>query len=131
MLNGFIIINKVKTIKKILVAEDEKPLAHAMELKLTNAGYEVTVANDGDQAIQYLKNNKYDLLLLDLIMPVSDGFNVLQNMKNSKNNTPVIVMSNLSQEEDKIKTTHFGVKDFFIKSDTSLAELISKIQTYI
>ncbi|MBP9820854.1 response regulator [Candidatus Saccharibacteria bacterium] len=121
----------MKPSKKILIAEDEKPLAHAMELKLSNAGYVVTVANDGDQAIQYLKNNKYDLLLLDLIMPVSDGFNVLQNMKISKNKTPVIVMSNLSQEEDKIKTTNFGVKDFFIKSDTSLAELILKIQTYI
>lgn len=117
--------------KKILIAEDEKPLAHAMELKLTNAGYSVTVANDGDEAIAYLKNNKYDLLLLDLIMPISDGFNVLLNMKKSKNKTPVIVMSNLSQEEDKIRTTNLGVKDFFIKSDTSLAELVFKIQSYI
>lgn len=121
----------MKSNKKILIAEDEKPLSHAMELKLTNAGYTVTVASDGNKAIDYLKNNRYDLLVLDLIMPVSDGFNVLQNMKARKDKTPVVVMTNLSQEEDKIKTADFGVKDFFIKSDISLAELVSKIKTYI
>ena len=67
--------------KKILIAEDEKPMAHALEMKLNNSGYEAKAVYDGIQAMEELTNNKYDLMLLDLMMPKMDGFGVLEAMK--------------------------------------------------
>jgi DNA-binding response OmpR family regulator len=100
---------------KILIAEDEKPLAHALELKLTNAGHEVVVANDGVEADELLKQGGFNLVLLDLIMPRADGFSVLENMKKRDDKTPVVIMSNLSQEEDKNKVLSYGV-ELFVKA---------------
>jgi DNA-binding response OmpR family regulator len=114
---------------KILIAEDEKPLAHALELKLTTAGHTVIVANDGVTADELLKEGGYNLLLLDLIMPLADGFSVLENMKKRDDKTPVVIMSNLSQEEDKNKVSSYGVELFVIKSDTSLSEIVDRIET--
>ena len=62
------------TIKKILIAEDEKPMANALSLKLNSAGFETTLVYDGDSAISAAKSTSYDLILLDLVMPIKDGF---------------------------------------------------------
>ncbi len=113
---------------RILIAEDEKPMAKALELKLTSAGFTVEVAFDGQEAIQKIKSNKYDLILLDLVMPKVDGFEVLSEIQKLKLTTPVIVSSNLSQEEDYQKAKDLGAKDYFIKSDTTLNELIEKVK---
>ena len=113
---------------KILVAEDEKPMAKALELKLTSVGFEVEVAFDGEEAIKKIKDNKYDLILLDLVMPKVDGFDVLKEIQNLKLSTPVIVSSNLSQEEDRKKAKDLGAKDYFVKSDTTLNELVEKVK---
>ena len=67
--------------KRILIAEDEKSMARALELKLNSAGYDTKVAYDGNQALDVLKTEKYDLVLLDLMMPAVDGFGVLEEMK--------------------------------------------------
>ena len=67
--------------KKILIVEDEKPMARALELKLTRAGYDAASANDGQSGLDYLEKNKVDLILLDLIMPKLDGFAVLERLK--------------------------------------------------
>ena len=113
---------------KILVAEDEKPMAKALELKLTSVGFEVEVAFDGEEAIKKIKDNKYDLILLDLVMPKVDGFEVLKEIQKLKLATPVIVSSNLSQEEDRKKAKDLGAKDYFVKSDTTLNELVEKVK---
>jgi DNA-binding response OmpR family regulator len=113
---------------KILIAEDEKPLAHALELKLTSAGHTVAVVSDGVAADEILKENQFDLILLDLIMPRADGFSVLENMKKRSDRTPVMIMSNLSQEEDKNKVSSYGIELFFIKSDISLSEIVEQIE---
>jgi DNA-binding response OmpR family regulator len=70
--------------KKILIGEDERPMAQAMMLKLTRAGYAVTTASNGEEVMEYLLKNKYDLLLLDIMMPKKDGFTVLREMKEKK-----------------------------------------------
>lgn len=116
---------------KVLIAEDEKALAHAMEMKLTGAGYAVDVASDGKQAKDKLKDGTYSIVLLDLIMPVEDGFSVLQYMQDNHVTTPVIVMSNLSQPEDKEKAEQLGAKHFFIKSNSSLSEILDQVQSLI
>lgn len=114
--------------KKILIAEDEKPLANALKLKLTKAGFEAVAVFDGLAAIDLLKKEPFDLMILDLIMPKADGFQVLAALKENKISTPVIVLSNLSQPGDEKKSREFGARDFFIKSDTSLAVLLSHVE---
>jgi DNA-binding response OmpR family regulator len=118
------------TKKKILIVEDEKPMARALELKLTNAGYEVTTASDGKCGLDCLGKEDVDLILLDLIMPNLDGFGVLEALKAQGNKTPVIVLSNLSQEEDEARATALGAKGFFIKSNTPIADIVAQVKGF-
>ena len=115
--------------KKILVAEDDKFLASAYRVKLTKAGFDVKVVSDGNEALELLKTFIPDLILLDLIMPVRDGFSTLQALKENAlwNKIPVIVASNLGQKEDMDKSKQLGATDFIVKSDLSLDALIEKI----
>lgn len=117
-----------KNAKKILIAEDEKPMSKALEIKLGRAGYDVKAVYNGEEAIEMMKKEKFDLLLLDLIMPKKDGFDVLEEIKSKKIKTAVIVLSNLGQEEDINKAKALGAKDFFIKSDTPIAQILEHIQ---
>ena len=110
--------------KRILIAEDEKAIAKALSLKLESAGYETKVAYNGQEAIDELKAGQYDLMFMDLIMPKTDGFSVLEQMQEQDIKVPVIVLSNLSQENDLEKAKKLGAKDYFIKSDTPLAEIV-------
>ena len=112
----------------ILVAEDEKALAKALVLKLMHAGYSVDHAADGEAVLRMLQAEKYDLLLLDIMMPVLDGFEVMDAMNAKNIKVPTIVLSNLSQVEDAEKAKAKGAKDFFIKSDTSLAEVVTRLE---
>lgn len=119
----------VKSMKKILIVEDERPMAKALELKLNNtAGFEAKAVFNGEEALQILENEKYDLVLTDLIMPKMDGFGLLEALKKKKIKIPVIISSNLSQPEDLKKTKDLGAKDYFIKSDTPISEVIKNIE---
>lgn len=117
--------------KKILIVEDEKPLVHALELKLAAQGFEVHTAEDGASALEFLEKETVDLILLDLVMPKLDGFAVLAALQKRGNTIPVVVASNLGQEQDVKRAKEFGVKDYFIKSNTSLADVLEKITTYL
>lgn len=110
---------------KILVAEDEKAMAQAMELKLENHGFAVTTAQNGSVAIQKLQNEHFDLILCDLMMPKTDGFGVLLYLQKEKIATPVIILSALSNEEDVRRALSLGAKKFFVKSDTPLADVVA------
>lgn len=114
---------------KILIAEDERPMATALELKLNKSGFEAKAVFDGETAIYILSKEKYDLLLLDLMMPKMDGFSVITKLKELGNNIPVIVLSNLSQEEDKKKAMELGAKDYFVKSDTPISDIVKKVSS--
>lgn len=114
--------------EKILIAEDEKPLAKALELKIKNSGFAVEVAQDGEEALEKMQRNSYDLLLLDLMMPKKDGFQVLAEMQEKKIQIPTLVSTNLSQTEDEKKARSFGVVDYFVKSNTPLSVVIEKIK---
>jgi DNA-binding response OmpR family regulator len=115
-------------IKKILIAEDEKPMAKALAIKLNKAGFEAKAVHNGLEALEELENNQYDLLLLDLIMPQMDGFTTLENIKAKGIKVKVIITSNLGQEEDFKRAKDLGATDFFVKSDTSLAELVDVVK---
>lgn len=113
---------------KILIVEDEKPLQKALFLKLTHAGFDVKVANDGQEALEILVDEKFDLMTLDLIIPRIDGFKVLEEIMSQKMDIKVIVASNLSQEEDFERAKKLGVEIFFVKSNTSIAEIVETIK---
>ncbi len=116
----------------ILIAEDEKPMAHALELKLAKAGFKPTIAENGQVALDLLHKGKYDLLLLDIIMPVMNGFAVLEQIKKEGDiKIPVIMTTNLGQEEDKKKALDLGAVDYLIKSDTPIAKIVEKIKTIL
>lgn len=111
--------------KKVLIVEDEKAYARALSLKLEHVGLIVEYAADGEEALSYLKKNSYDLIILDLVMPKLNGFGVLEEMKRLSIKTPVIVLSNLTQEEDKKKAEGLGVVQFIEKSNTTIIDAIN------
>lgn len=117
--------------KKILIAEDEKPMARALELKLNNSGYEAKAVYDGEEAVAALNKEKFDLMILDLIMPKLDGFGVLEKIKDKKLKTQIIVASNLSQEEDIDRVKSLGAVGFFVKSDTPINEIVGQVEKYL
>ncbi len=117
----------MKISKKILIIEDEKTLARALELKLSRADFNVRVVYNGEDGLNLLEKETFDLILLDLIMPKMDGFGVLRCLVELQIKTPVIVLSNLSQENDAKKTKEFGAKDFFIKSNTPISTIAEKV----
>ena len=104
-------------------------MAKALELKLTSAGFTVDVAFDGQDALQKIRKNQYDLILLDLIMPKVDGFEVLKKIKttDSLKSVPVIIFSNLGQKEDIEKAKSLGAEDFLIKANFTLDDVVAKI----
>jgi len=114
--------------KKILIAEDEKPMAQALVLKLENEGFAAKAVFNGEEAIVALKAEQFDLMLLDIMMPKLDGFGVLEKMKTDNIKIPVIITSNLSQKEDIDRATGLGAVGFVIKSDTPIAEIVKNVK---
>lgn len=114
--------------KKILIGEDEAALARALELKLTKIGYEVSLASNGEMVLDMLEKDKYDALLLDLIMPKLDGFQVLEEIRNRGLSIHVAVSSNLGQEEDVKRAKDLGAMDYFIKSNTPINQIVERLQ---
>ena len=115
--------------KRVLVVEDEKPLAHALELKLTHEGFVVTLADNGQAALDALEKGDFDVMLLDMMMPVMDGFYVLEEIKKHSKAAPTIfALSNLSLHDDKDRVIGMGAKKYFIKSETPLAVIVEEVK---
>ncbi|MEK9130076.1 MAG: response regulator [Patescibacteria group bacterium] len=114
---------------KILIVEDDLFLRRLCEKKLNKEGFEVFLAEDGEEGIQQAKKNIPDLILLDIILPKIDGFDVLKTLKEDKstNPIPVILLSNLGQKEDIDKGLALGAKDYLIKAHFSPQEIVDKI----
>ncbi|MFW0862603.1 MAG: response regulator [Candidatus Komeilibacteria bacterium] len=122
-----------ENIKQILIVEDDSFLLQMYTTKLTKAGYEVKSASDGIQALKKAKELKPDIILLDLLIPLKSGFEVLEELKIDKNtqDIPVIVLSNMSEREDVQKCLQLGAVDYLIKAHFVPSEVISKIEKII
>lgn len=120
--------------KTILIAEDDDFLAKAYQIKLTNLGYKVVIVSNGEEVLSYLKENPPpNLIILDLIMPQKDGFETLAELKKEERfkKIPVIIVSNLGQEDDIKKVKDLGALDFLVKSSFSLSEIAKKIEGFL
>jgi DNA-binding response OmpR family regulator len=112
------------TQKHILILEDEKPMAMALEIKLGRAGFKVTAVSNGVLGLEALAHDTFDLIMCDLIMPKMDGFHVLEELRARNCTIPVVIMTNLSQEEDKARAMSLGARDFIVKSNTPIADIV-------
>lgn len=117
----------------LLLAEDEDFLARSYKNRFTLEGFDVHVACDGKEAIEMIASLKPDIVLLDLIMPKMNGFEVLEHVKqqDETKDIPVIVTSNLGQDSDIEKAKNLGAIDYIVKSNTSMKDLISKVYEHI
>ncbi len=116
--------------KNILIVEDDTFLQGLASTKLTKEGFAVSVAGNGDDAAKMIDESAPDLVLLDLVLPGTDGYGVLKKIRENlkTHEIPVIVFSNLAQEADIKKAKDLGANDFMIKSNFTLDELAEKIK---
>ncbi|MCX6702276.1 MAG: response regulator [Candidatus Wolfebacteria bacterium] len=115
---------------KILLVEDDPFLSSLLKNRLQKEGFEIALAKDGEQAISNLRSDKYDIVLLDIILPKKSGFEVLEEIRQDPilEKMGVIIISNLGQPEDMAKGRQFGVIEYFVKAKTSIDDLVSKIK---
>lgn len=115
--------------KKILIIEDNADIIELYRIYFEQAGFQVLIGVDGLQGIVALLDQKPDIILLDIMMPQMNGFEVLEAIKfQSSIETPIVVCSNLSQESDKQKALEMGVKAYITKSDYEVPEIVKKTQ---
>jgi len=116
---------------KIVVADDDRMFRKAAETTLRRQGYAVTTASDGEEALQLIRSERPDIIVLDLIMPKLQGFDVLQVLKQDSLTAaiPVIVLSSLMQEQDKQEALDLGAVAYFNKATFSLSELVKQVET--
>lgn len=122
----------MKTRKKVLLVEDDLFLRDICLQQLKNNGFEVAVAADGAEALKMVENFAPDIVLLDVILPVIDGFEVLKKIREHKNpiikKVPIIMLTNLGQKEDIDKAFKLGANDYLIKAHFTLGEIVGKIR---
>lgn len=118
---------------KVLLAEDDEFISRAFSDGLARRGFEVELATDGNEAVAKAVSFKPDIMLLDLIMPLKNGFEALEEIKGNEEtkNIPVIVLSNLGQDTDIQKGRDLGAVDYMIKSNSSLEQVINKINQHL
>ncbi|MFO7807676.1 MAG: response regulator [Candidatus Moraniibacteriota bacterium] len=114
--------------KKIFFAEDEVTMRETLREAFEEEGFEVETAPDGEDAISKIKNGKFDLILLDIILPKKDGFEVLEEIKKENLKTPVILLTNLSGAEDVQKALGLGARNYLVKSNYKLREIVEKVR---
>ena len=119
--------------KTVLVAEDDLLYASVYQNKLAKEGINVVVVGNGDAAVKKSLELKPDLILLDLIMPIMDGFAALEKIKTdpATKKIKVVVMSNLGQDSDIKKAKELGAEEYFIKANISIQELVDKVKSYL
>jgi DNA-binding response OmpR family regulator len=119
--------------KQILIVEDDTFLQGLAATKLTKEGYAVAVASNVGDVDKYMETNTPDFVLLDLVLPGTDGYGILKKLReNTKTaSTPIIIFSNLAEDQDIIKAKELGATDFMIKSNFTLDELADKIKSLI
>ncbi|MDD5110592.1 MAG: response regulator [Patescibacteria group bacterium] len=119
--------------KKILIVEDEPNLLELYRLALERDGFEVFTASNGEAGLMLVRGNAPDLVLLDILMPKVDGYEMLKRLKEDAKakNIPVVIFSNLSQKEEIEKGLKLGAQDFIIKTSVTPREMVEKVKQWV
>lgn len=113
---------------KVLIAEDERPIARLLEMNLTRAGYVCTLAPDGLTAADLIEKNDYDLALLDIMLPGLDGYELLEYLRPT--GTPVIFITAKGSLGDRVKGLRLGADDYIVKP-FEIAELVARVESVL
>ena len=119
--------------KRILIIEDEMALVHAIQDKLELLGYNTLKASDGLEGLDMALKEHPDLILLDLMMPQMNGLEMLEKLRQDAwgAQAPVIILTNLNQEDQIKKATELGAPDYYVKTATPLSMLLDIVKTKI
>ena len=119
--------------RKILIVEDETAFLYALQSKLSIKGFEVQTSTTAEEAVKLLKKTKMDLVILDIMLPKMDGFELLRSLKNNDEtkDIPAVIVSNLSDKENIDSGIQLGIKDYLIKSEYNLDGIVGKIEELI
>lgn len=118
---------------KILLVEDDVFLSNIYAKKFESEGFEILAALDGEKGLRLALSKEPDLILLDLLLPGIDGFEVLKGIKNNEltKNIPVLLLTNLSQKEDIQKGLSLGANDYLIKTHFMPSEIVAKVKNFL
>ncbi len=116
--------------KIVFLAEDDLFLSDMYRTKFKLSGYDMPHAENGEEALKLLREQKPDIMLLDIVMPKKNGFDVLKEVKEDKDlkDIPVIMLTNLSQKDDVDKGLELGAVDYIIKAHSTPAEVVAKVE---
>jgi DNA-binding response OmpR family regulator len=119
--------------KKILIIEDEEILSSLLSKRLEREGYEIVVAPDGEVGVETMKEQKPDLVLLDIVMPKKDGFQVMEEMQADEalSKIPVVIISNSGQPVELDRAKKLGAKDWLVKTEFDPQEVLDKVSRQI
>ncbi|MBN1823808.1 MAG: response regulator [Endomicrobiales bacterium] len=113
--------------KRIMVVDNEDKICDIYKRVLVNEGYEVEACYDGDEAVQKVSENQYDLVITDIKMPKMSGFNVIKKTKELSPDTDVIVISGYATIDAVVKTVRMGAQDYIIKP-FEICDLVTKVK---
>ncbi|MFH0819045.1 MAG: response regulator [Patescibacteria group bacterium] len=117
---------------KVLIVEDDKFLAELISTKLDKEGFDIVLANDGESGVSKTREELPEIILLDIMLPGMDGFEVLENLKKDLSEKvrkiPVIILSNFGQEEKVERGLALGAVDYLVKANFTTSEIVGKIK---
>ena len=125
-----LVFNMAATGGAVLIVDDEAPLRLALKHKLESEGFETLQAKDGQEALDIALREHPDIILLDLLMPVMDGFAVLKTLRADSwgRSAVVIALTNLSENEQVADLLEFGVYEYIVKADWKIEDVVAKVK---
>lgn len=118
---------------KILIIEDDNFLLSLIVEKFIQLGFDAEAASDGEEGLNKIFNNKYDLILLDMILPKMDGFKILEEVKKNQalKDLPIVVTSNLYDKNDIDRAVSLGAADYIIKAYNSPENIVDRVKAFL
>ncbi len=115
----------------ILIAEDDAVLREVYTKKFTISGYSIRTAENGEEAIAEIQKKEPDILILDINMPILDGFGVLERYPKGQRSFPIIMLTNFGDDKNRVRGQELGADDYFIKSEMTIRKLLEMVETLL